>query len=73
MAYAREVRETGSSDARSVSGIPDFRRGKPMHKDPGDHIARLAQALNVTALAFSEHPSVSYDIIRNHIWLAKCP
>ena len=30
-----------------------FDVGKPMHKDPGDHVARLAQALNATALAFS--------------------
>ena len=33
-----------------------FDVGVPMRKDPGDHIARLAQALNATALAFSQRP-----------------
>ena len=50
-----------------------FDVGKPMRKDPGDHIARLAQAFNATALAFPQRPSVSYAIIANQMWLAKCP
>ena len=41
-----------------------FDVGRPMHKGPGDHIARLAQALNATALAYSQRPHSELD--HNH-------